>query len=97
MVEIDIFLASDDSMPPGIENDDDDSEGDIHYLEKLLSNDSTSLLENKSYNLDHVNDPSPNPPLPLPRTTLLVEFCPRLPILAPEFGTSLPSIDSFDP
>ncbi|GJR49849.1 hypothetical protein Tco_1400370 [Tanacetum coccineum] len=29
MEEIDLFLASDDSMPPGIENDDYDSEGDI--------------------------------------------------------------------
>ncbi|GJU06699.1 hypothetical protein Tco_1123129 [Tanacetum coccineum] len=30
MEEIDLFLASDDSMPPGIENDDYDLEGDIH-------------------------------------------------------------------
>ncbi|GKB90017.1 putative reverse transcriptase domain-containing protein, partial [Tanacetum coccineum] len=29
MEEIDLFLASDDSMPPGIEDDDYDSEGDI--------------------------------------------------------------------
>ncbi|GJS60555.1 hypothetical protein Tco_0655339 [Tanacetum coccineum] len=27
--EIDLFLTPDDSMPPGIENDDYDSEGDI--------------------------------------------------------------------
>ncbi|GJV72895.1 hypothetical protein Tco_1492890 [Tanacetum coccineum] len=32
MEEIDLFLASDDSMPPGIEDDDYDSEGDIHYI-----------------------------------------------------------------
>ncbi|GKG44225.1 hypothetical protein Tco_0483318, partial [Tanacetum coccineum] len=31
--EIDFFLASDDSMPPGIENDEYDSEGDIRFLE----------------------------------------------------------------
>ncbi|GJT70499.1 hypothetical protein Tco_1029785 [Tanacetum coccineum] len=37
MEEIDLFLASDDSMPPGIEDDDYDSEGDIHFLEELLS------------------------------------------------------------
>ncbi|GKF52367.1 hypothetical protein Tco_0159277, partial [Tanacetum coccineum] len=43
MQEIDLFLASDDSMPPGIENDDYDSEGDIHFLEELLNNDSISL------------------------------------------------------
>ncbi|GKF07777.1 hypothetical protein Tco_0042001, partial [Tanacetum coccineum] len=40
MEEIDIFLAPDDSIPPGIENDDYDSEGDI--LEELLNNDSLS-------------------------------------------------------
>nr|GEV56657.1 hypothetical protein [Tanacetum cinerariifolium] len=31
--EIDLFLTSDDSMPPGIENDDYDSERDIFFLE----------------------------------------------------------------
>ncbi|GKB39813.1 hypothetical protein Tco_0884755 [Tanacetum coccineum] len=40
MEEIDLFLTPDDSMPPGIENDDYDSEGDILFLEELLSNDS---------------------------------------------------------
>nr|GFA70403.1 hypothetical protein [Tanacetum cinerariifolium] len=34
--EIDIFLAPDDSIPPGIENDDYDSEADISFLEELL-------------------------------------------------------------
>nr|GEU70264.1 hypothetical protein [Tanacetum cinerariifolium] len=33
MEEIDLFLTTDDSMPSGIENDDYDSEGDIHFLE----------------------------------------------------------------
>ncbi|GJU89412.1 hypothetical protein Tco_1301835 [Tanacetum coccineum] len=32
MEEIDLFLTPDDSMPPGIENDDYDSEGDIRFL-----------------------------------------------------------------
>ncbi|GJV71873.1 hypothetical protein Tco_1491868 [Tanacetum coccineum] len=40
MEEIDLFLTPDDSMPPGIENDDYDSKGDILFLEELLSNDS---------------------------------------------------------
>ncbi|GKC08607.1 hypothetical protein Tco_1000217 [Tanacetum coccineum] len=39
MEEIDLFLASDDSMPPGIENDDYDSKGDIRFLEEMLSDD----------------------------------------------------------
>ncbi|GKC63987.1 hypothetical protein Tco_1096585 [Tanacetum coccineum] len=49
MEEIDLFLTPDDSMPPGIENDDYDSEGDILFLEELLSNDSFSLPENESF------------------------------------------------
>ncbi|GKC85739.1 hypothetical protein Tco_1141456, partial [Tanacetum coccineum] len=40
MEEIDLFLTLNYSMPPGIENDDYDSEGDILFLEELLSNDS---------------------------------------------------------
>nr|GEU58613.1 hypothetical protein [Tanacetum cinerariifolium] len=41
-----------DSMPPGIENDDYDSKGDILVLAEMLSNDSPSLSENKSFNFD---------------------------------------------
>ncbi|GJU41554.1 hypothetical protein Tco_1194511 [Tanacetum coccineum] len=62
--EIDLFLSSDDSMPPGIEDDDYDSEGDIHFLKELLSNDPLPLLENESSNLDHFNDPLPPRPPP---------------------------------
>ncbi|GJY23990.1 hypothetical protein Tco_0397648 [Tanacetum coccineum] len=59
MEEIDIFLAPDDSMPPGIENDDYDSEGDILFLEELLSNDSPSLHENESFHFDVPSSPRP--------------------------------------
>ncbi|GJY03013.1 hypothetical protein Tco_0361165 [Tanacetum coccineum] len=52
MEDIDLFLTPDDSMPPGIENDDYDSERDILFLEELLSNDSPSLLENESFHFD---------------------------------------------
>ncbi|GKA79229.1 hypothetical protein Tco_0785825 [Tanacetum coccineum] len=63
MEEIDIFLAPDDSIPPSIENDDYDSEGDILFLEELLSNDSLSLPENESFHFDRYYDPSsPRPP-----------------------------------
>ncbi|GJY75049.1 hypothetical protein Tco_0479480, partial [Tanacetum coccineum] len=72
MEEIDLFLASDDSMPPGIENDDYNSEGDICFLEELLSNDSPPLTENESSNLDHFNDPSSSCPPPKPPD---VEIC----------------------
>nr|GFC13196.1 hypothetical protein [Tanacetum cinerariifolium] len=43
MEEIDSFLNPDDPMPPGIEEDDDDSERDIMILEELLDNYSLSL------------------------------------------------------
>ncbi|GJW99474.1 hypothetical protein Tco_0183388 [Tanacetum coccineum] len=72
MEEIDLFLAFDDSMPPGIENDDYDSEGDIRFLEELLSNDPLPLPEIESSNLDHFNDPSSPRPPPEPPD---VEIC----------------------
>ncbi|GJX82843.1 hypothetical protein Tco_0332324 [Tanacetum coccineum] len=59
MEEIDIFLAPDDSIPPGIENDDYDSEGDILFLEELLSNDSPSLPANESFHFDVPSSPRP--------------------------------------
>ncbi|GKB68063.1 hypothetical protein Tco_0929475, partial [Tanacetum coccineum] len=36
MEEIDLFLTPDDSMPPGIENDDYESEGDILFHERIF-------------------------------------------------------------
>nr|GEY05164.1 hypothetical protein [Tanacetum cinerariifolium] len=59
--EIDIFTDTDDLLPPSIESDDYDSEGE------LLFNDSISLPENESSNFDHYDDlsfpcPSPEPP-----------------------------------
>nr|GEW12481.1 hypothetical protein [Tanacetum cinerariifolium] len=52
MEEIDLSLTPDDSMPPGIENDEYDSKGDIIILEELLSNDSLSLPKNESFHFD---------------------------------------------
>nr|GEY86872.1 hypothetical protein [Tanacetum cinerariifolium] len=57
--EIDLFLTSDNSMPSSIDEDDYDSEGDILILEVLLSNDSLSLLENKSFYYDIPSSPRP--------------------------------------
>nr|GFA71244.1 hypothetical protein [Tanacetum cinerariifolium] len=59
MEEIDLFLNPDDPMPPGIEEDDDDSERDILILEELLDNYSLSLPANESY---HFDIPSPYRP-----------------------------------
>nr|GEV35598.1 hypothetical protein [Tanacetum cinerariifolium] len=45
MEEIDLFLASNGSIPPGIDNDYSDSEGDNLFLERLLHDDHIPLLE----------------------------------------------------
>ncbi|GKE98776.1 hypothetical protein Tco_0022127, partial [Tanacetum coccineum] len=77
MEEIDLFLAFDDLMLPGIENDDYDSEGDIHFLEELLSNDFLPLLKNESSNFDHPDDPSfPCPPPEPPDVEICLNFEP---------------------
>ncbi|GKF42267.1 hypothetical protein Tco_0125609, partial [Tanacetum coccineum] len=43
MEEINLFLASDESIPPGIDSDYSDSEGDNLFLERLLYDDPTPL------------------------------------------------------
>ncbi|GJZ35336.1 hypothetical protein Tco_0581153 [Tanacetum coccineum] len=109
MVEIDLFLASDDSMPPGIKNDDYDSEGDIRFLEELLNNDSFPLPENESSNLDHFNDPSSSrPPPEPPDVEICFDFEPDTGVLTTKVvkGISehyvlmpniLPTLPTFDP
>ncbi|GKB73173.1 hypothetical protein Tco_0934585, partial [Tanacetum coccineum] len=63
MEEIDIFLAPDDSIPSGIENDDYDSEWDILFLGELLTHDPLSLPKNKLFHTDRYYVPSsPRPP-----------------------------------
>nr|GEW59846.1 hypothetical protein [Tanacetum cinerariifolium] len=76
--EVNLFLALDNSIPPGIENIDYDSEGDIHFLKELLSNDSIPLIENKSSNFDYQDDPSfPRPPLEPPNVEFFFDFEPN--------------------
>nr|GFB05951.1 hypothetical protein [Tanacetum cinerariifolium] len=52
MEEIDLSFTPDDPMPPGIEEDDYDSERDILILEELLDNYSLSLPVIESYHFD---------------------------------------------
>nr|GFA90466.1 hypothetical protein [Tanacetum cinerariifolium] len=52
MEEIDLFLKPDDPIPPGIEEDDYDSERDVLILEELLDNYSLSLPVIESYHFD---------------------------------------------
>nr|GEX07886.1 hypothetical protein [Tanacetum cinerariifolium] len=66
MEEIDIFTGKDDLLPPDIKCDDYDSEGDIHFLEELLVDDSIPFPKNESSNFDHQDDslfPCPPPKL----------------------------------
>nr|GEX61593.1 hypothetical protein [Tanacetum cinerariifolium] len=63
MKEIDLSFTPDSPMPPGIEEDDYDSERDILILKELLSNDSFSLPENESF---HFDIPSSSRPLAKP-------------------------------
>nr|GFA69195.1 hypothetical protein [Tanacetum cinerariifolium] len=59
--EANLFLASDNSIPSGIENVADDSEGDIHFLEELLIDD--SILSHESSDSSFEDNPSiPRPP-----------------------------------
>ncbi|GJW70784.1 hypothetical protein Tco_0127701 [Tanacetum coccineum] len=109
MEEIVLFLATDDSMPPGIKNDDYDSEEEICFLEELLSNDSPTLLENESSNLDYFNDSSsPRPPPEPPDVEICLNFEPHAGILTTKMvkGISehyvlmpniLPTLPTLDP
>nr|GEW60769.1 hypothetical protein [Tanacetum cinerariifolium] len=57
----DLFLASDNSIPLGIENFANDSEGDIRFLEELLIDD--SILSHESSDSNFEDNPSiPRPP-----------------------------------
>nr|GEX71879.1 hypothetical protein [Tanacetum cinerariifolium] len=60
--EADLFLASDNSIPPGIENFCIDSEGDIRFLKALLINDSILFPVNESSESDFDNQSFPRPP-----------------------------------
>nr|GEV93653.1 hypothetical protein [Tanacetum cinerariifolium] len=66
-LKVDLFLASNNSIPPGIRSIDYDLEGDIYFLEELLVDDSILFLENESSDFDHQDDLSfPRPPLKPP-------------------------------
>nr|GFA34173.1 hypothetical protein [Tanacetum cinerariifolium] len=59
--EADLLLATDNSIPPGIENVADDPEGDIRFLEELLIDD--SILSYESFDSNFEDNPSiPRPP-----------------------------------
>nr|GFC59844.1 hypothetical protein [Tanacetum cinerariifolium] len=59
--EANLFL-SDDSIQPGIENVVDDPEGDVHFLEELLIDDSILSHELSDDNNPSISRPPPEPP-----------------------------------
>nr|GFA26444.1 hypothetical protein [Tanacetum cinerariifolium] len=64
--EADSFLAFDNSIPQGIDNFAYDSEGDIRFLEALLSDDSIPFSNNELPEFDFDNPSFPRPPLEPP-------------------------------
>nr|GFA88356.1 hypothetical protein [Tanacetum cinerariifolium] len=63
--EANLFLASDNSIPPGIENVVDDSDGDIRFLDELLINDSILSHESSDSKFeDNLSIPRPPPESP---------------------------------
>nr|GEW74608.1 hypothetical protein [Tanacetum cinerariifolium] len=64
--EADLILASDNSIPHGIENFSYDSKGDICFLKELLIDDSILFPNNESSGSDFDNPSVPRPP-PEPR------------------------------
>nr|GEX89861.1 hypothetical protein [Tanacetum cinerariifolium] len=73
--EADLFLTSDNSIPPGIENFADDSEGDIRFLEELLIDDSILSHESSKSNFeDNPSVPRPPPEPPDAETDVVEEI-----------------------
>nr|GEY88722.1 hypothetical protein [Tanacetum cinerariifolium] len=60
--EADVFLVSDNSIPPGIEDFGYDSEGEIRFLEALFIDDSIPFPNNESSESDFDNPLYPRPP-----------------------------------
>nr|GEX32262.1 hypothetical protein [Tanacetum cinerariifolium] len=60
--KVDLFLAFDNSIPQGIKNFGDDSEGDIRFLKELLIDDSILFPVNESSESDFDNPLFPRPP-----------------------------------
>nr|GEX38186.1 hypothetical protein [Tanacetum cinerariifolium] len=92
--EVNLFLASDNSIPSCIENFDYDSEGDICFLEELLIDDSIPLPNNESY--DFEDDPLfPRPPLEPPDVEFFFNL--ELDVIAEENSDKINKDECFDP
>nr|GFA42303.1 hypothetical protein [Tanacetum cinerariifolium] len=91
--EADLYL-SDNSIPPGIENVADDSEGDVRFLEELLIND--SILSHESFDSNLEENPSiPRPPPEPPDVESFFDLKPD--VIAEEISDKLNEDKCFDP
>nr|GFB34668.1 hypothetical protein [Tanacetum cinerariifolium] len=91
--EADLFL-SDNSIPPGIENVADDLEGDVHFLEELLIND--SILSHESFESNLEENPSiPRPPPEPPDDESFFDLKPN--VIAEEISDKLNEDKCFNP
>nr|GEY87153.1 hypothetical protein [Tanacetum cinerariifolium] len=92
--EVDLFLASDNSIPPGIENFGYDSKGDIRFLEELLIDDPILFPNNESS--DFEDDPLfARPPPELPDVEFF--FDSKTDVIAEEISDELIDDECFDP
>nr|GFA54635.1 hypothetical protein [Tanacetum cinerariifolium] len=77
--EANLFLAFDNSIPPGIENFADDSEEDVCFLEELLIDDSIPFPNNESPESDFDNPSIPRPPPEPPDAE--TDACEEIPVV----------------
>nr|GFA47028.1 hypothetical protein [Tanacetum cinerariifolium] len=88
--EVDLFLF-DNLIPPGIENFVDDPEGDIHFLEELLINDSILSHDSSFEDSPSISRPPPEPP----DVELFFDLKPD--VIAEEISDKLNEDKCFDP
>nr|GEY57175.1 hypothetical protein [Tanacetum cinerariifolium] len=92
--EFALFFASNNSIPSGIENFDDDSEGDIHFFEELLIDDSIPFPNNESFDFED-DSLFPRPPPEPPDVEYFFDSKPD--VTAEEISDKLIDDECFDP
>nr|GEY03045.1 hypothetical protein [Tanacetum cinerariifolium] len=95
--EVNLFLALDNSIPPGIENFGYDSEGDIRFLEELLVDNSIPSSENELSDFDHDNLLFPRPPSKPPDVEFLFDLKPEVISVVMNNIDELNEDECFDP
>nr|GEU29696.1 hypothetical protein [Tanacetum cinerariifolium] len=92
--EVNLFIASDNSIPPGIKNFGYDSEGDIRFLKELLIDDSILFPKNESSDFED-DSLSPRPPLKPPDVESFFDLI--LDVIVEEISDKLNEDNCFDP